>query len=163
MIRRGESGRRRPLNLPRSADEAKAFAKHGTDQALLLAGVAHRPTRGIDPAGERRFRHGSPAPYRRKQVVPAYDPVSVADQKYEKIEHLRFYRQQSRSATELPSIRVEGIIFEQKQQVSALSKRPTSRCIENLPHSQRREKSRRSQAKINAASKHIGHADGILH
>src|SRR5262249_25081591 len=109
-----------------SADEAKAFAKHGRDQALLLAGVVHRPTRGIDPAGERRFRHSSPAPYRRKQVIPAYDPVTVADQKYEKIEHLRFYREQARSFAELTPIGIDGIIFEQKQHVSA--------PLELLPH-----------------------------
>jgi hypothetical protein len=88
-IRRGESGGRL-LHLLYSADKAEALAQHGTDEALLLAGVAHRPTRSVDPAGERRVGHNPPAPDRGEQIVLAHHPFAVADKKQQKIEHLRF-------------------------------------------------------------------------
>jgi len=50
------------FRLPYGSDEAKTPAMDRANQALLLAGIAYRPPRSIDPAGKRRFGYVSTAP-----------------------------------------------------------------------------------------------------
>src|SRR5262245_5677445 len=107
-IARSHKALHRPLHFLRGADEAKALAEHGTDQALLFASVVDRPARSTDPGGERRFGYGSPTPYRLKHVVSADDPVPILEKKHEQVEHLRFQGQQIGSAAKLPPIRIQS-------------------------------------------------------
>jgi hypothetical protein len=90
----------------------------GANQALLLASVADRPTRSIDPAGKRRFRHSSATPDRGQQVVLAHYTFAVINQKQEKIENLRFDSLQAPSSAQLPPMSVNGIVFENQQQLT---------------------------------------------
>jgi hypothetical protein len=134
----------------------------GANQALLLASVADRSTRSIDPAGKRRFGHSSATPDRGQQVVLAHYTFAVIDQKQEKIENLRFDSQQPPSSAQLPPMSVNGIVFENQQQLTRLQvARPPH--ISNLRHSRCREKSRAFQRKINAVSMQFWNAIGILH
>src|SRR5262245_59322681 len=129
----------------------------GANQALLRARVAYRPARSIDPAGKRRFGHGSATPDRGQQVLPAHHTFAVINQKQEKIEYLRFDLPQAPSLTQLSPMPIKGIVFENKQQTDAPPGRATV-SLSALRHSRRRKKSRPSQRKINAASKQFGRA-----
>jgi hypothetical protein len=84
--------------LTRRAHEADTLADDCADQPLLFAVVADDAAHGVDPGGDRRFRHDPPAPDRGQQIVFADDPVAVADQKYQKVEYLRLHGQQRSSA-----------------------------------------------------------------
>jgi hypothetical protein len=66
-----------PLLRAHGADEAKALARDGADQLLLLAAVADRLARGVDAAGQRRIRHDPAAPDRSDEIVLADDAVAV--------------------------------------------------------------------------------------
>jgi hypothetical protein len=90
----------------------------GANQALLLASVAYGPARSIDPAGKRRFGHGSTTPDRGQQVVLAHHTFAVINQKQEKIEYLRFDSLQNPSSAQLAPMPVNGIVFENKQQLT---------------------------------------------
>jgi hypothetical protein len=90
----------------------------GTNQALVLASIAYRPTHSIDAAGKRRFGHGSTAPDRGQQVLPAHHTFAVIDQKQEKIEYLRFDMPQAPSSAQFPPTAVNGIVFENEQQLA---------------------------------------------
>jgi hypothetical protein len=90
----------------------------GANQALLLASVAYRPARSIDPAGKRRFGHDSTTPDRGQQVVLAHHTFAVINQKQEKIEYLRFDSLQAPSSAQLAPMPVNGIVFENKQQLT---------------------------------------------
>src|SRR5262245_64404512 len=99
----------------------------GANQALLLASVAYRPARSIDPAGKRRFGHGSATPDRGQQVVLAHHTFAVINQKQEKIEYLRFDSLQAPSSAQLAPMPVNGIVFENKQQLTRpYAERPAS-------------------------------------
>src|SRR5262249_18962371 len=121
---RNAVNRRGPLFcLPYGSDEAETPAMEGANQALLLASVADRPTRSIDPAGKRRFRHGSATPDRGQQIVLAHYTFAVINQKQEKIKNLRFDLLQVPSSAQLPPMSVNGIVFENQQQLSVPSPR----------------------------------------
>src|SRR5262249_55273396 len=147
---RNAVNRRGPLFcLPYGSDEAETPAMDGANQALLLASVADRPTRSIDPAGKRRFRHSSATPDRGQQVVLAHYTFAVINQKQEKIENLRFDSLQAPSSPQPPPMSVNGIVFENQQQFTRPQAARPPR-ISTLRHSRCREKSRASQRKINA-------------
>ena len=90
----------------------------GANQALLLAGIAYRPTHSIDAAVKRRFGHDSTAPDRGQQVVPAHHTFAVINQKQEKIEYLRFDVLKGWPAAQFPPTAVNGIVFESEQQLA---------------------------------------------
>jgi len=77
------------------------------NQALLLAGIAYRPTRGMDPAGKRRFGYVSTAPDRGQQVLPAHHTLAVINQKEKKIEYLRLDMLQAPSSAQFPPMPVK--------------------------------------------------------
>jgi hypothetical protein len=77
------------LDFANLTHKANSLTQEGTDQPLIFAVVADRASRGIDPAGERRFRNDPPAPNGGKHLVLAYDSVAVAEQKFQQVEHLR--------------------------------------------------------------------------
>ena len=80
--------RRRGRLLDR-AQELVAAAVDGADHPLGPAVVADRPAGRLDPAGQRRVGHEAAAPDLVQQLGPGDDPVAVADQVGEDLEHLR--------------------------------------------------------------------------
>ena len=70
-------------------NKANSLAQEGTDQPFIFTIVTNRASRSIDTAGKRRFRNDPPAPYGGKHLILADDPVAVAEQKFQKVEHLR--------------------------------------------------------------------------
>jgi hypothetical protein len=88
----------RGLPLLNRAHETNALADSCADQPLLFAAVADYAASSINPAGKRRLRNDPSAPDRGQEIVLADDPVPVADQKYQKVEHLRLHRRQHSSA-----------------------------------------------------------------
>jgi len=98
------------------ADEADALADDRADQPLLLAGVADRAARGVDAARKGRFRDDPSPPDRSQEIVLADDPIAVSDQEYQEIKHLGLNGDQRGPALQLTPLRVESVMFEQKQQ-----------------------------------------------
>ena len=86
-FRRGGDGRRVGGD---GADELVSAAAHRPDVALRLAVVAERAAGRLDPAGQRRLADESPAPHRVEQLLLGDEPVVVADQLGQDVEHLRF-------------------------------------------------------------------------
>jgi hypothetical protein len=79
------------------------------DQGLLGPAVADRLARGIDAAGQRRFRHDTAAPHLPEQVVLADDAVPVADQAHQDVEDLGLERDELPAALEFAAVRVEQV------------------------------------------------------
>src|SRR5262249_708940 len=131
------------------SDEPKTPAVDGANQALLLASIAYRPTHSIDAAVKRRFGHGSTAPDRGQQVLPAHHTVAVINQKHEKIESLRFDVLKAWPAAQFPPTAVNGIVFENEQHLARPQPRPCR--ISTLRHSRRRKNQDRPR-KINAGA-----------
>jgi hypothetical protein len=74
------------LNL---ADETEPLSSNGSDQALLLAAVAHCVTDCGDAAAEGRFRYDASIPHRCDQVIFGDHVITIADEILQKIKHLR--------------------------------------------------------------------------
>jgi hypothetical protein len=106
------------FRLPYGSDEAKTPAMDCANQTLLLASIAYRPTRSIDPAGKRRIGHRSTAPDRGQQVVLAHHALAVVNQEQKKIEDLRLDMLQAPSSAQFPPMPVQGVVFENKQQLT---------------------------------------------
>src|SRR5271166_1288469 len=139
--------------LARLADETDALADDRADQSLLLAIVADYAARGVDAAGEGRFRNDPPTPHRSQQIVLADDAIAVSDQENQEIEYLWLYRQPRGSPAKVSPIGIEDVIFKPKQQLVARAECSARRRPDHLNPVWTREKSRRSQHHINAASK----------
>ena len=103
---------RRCLYFANLTNKANSFTQEGTDQPLIFAVVAYRASRSIDTAGERRFRNDPPAPYGREHLVLADDPVAVAEQKFQQVEHLRLELDDKFPFTQLALVPVESVIVE---------------------------------------------------
>ena len=71
-------------------DEAVAAAVHRRDDALLLAVVAYRSPRLLEPAGDRRLADEPIAPHDVEQLGFGYEPVAMGDQVDQHVEHLGF-------------------------------------------------------------------------
>src|SRR5207249_3845093 len=94
--------------------------------------VAERVAGGIDAAAERRVGDDTPLPDRAHQIVLADDPVAIADQVLQQVEHLRFDGKQFVAAMKLAPVAVEHKILEQVQQLGCLGsarKRPTTASV----------------------------------
>jgi len=81
-----------PVWLLHRADEAHAFARDGTDQALLASAIAHRLARGIDAAGQRRIGHDATAPHCRDQIVLTGHSVAILDEVKQQVKNLGLQR-----------------------------------------------------------------------
>ena len=78
----------RRLTLDRS-DKAEAPFGQRADEALAFAAVADGAARRADTGTQRRLRNDPALPDRIDQLVLADDPVAVADQEEQQVEHLR--------------------------------------------------------------------------
>ena len=87
----GPDSLRDGCHLDALADEAKALARDGADQALRLAIVLQGLAHGVDPAVQRRVRNGPVAPDLGNQVVLADDAVALRDQEQQQVEYLRLH------------------------------------------------------------------------
>ena len=92
------------------ADEAKTFSRKGADHDLILAAVADRPARGIDPARQGRFGDDAAIPHRLDQIVLGDDVVAVFDQMNQEIEHLRFDRHAFAAAGQLAKVDIKHMV-----------------------------------------------------
>ena len=104
------------------ADETDTLARHGADQALCLAAVADRLARGIDPAGQGRFRNDPPAPDRVQQIVLGDDAVAIADQVHQQVEDLRFEGNRFAAPPQFAALHVEH----DDRQSETASRRPAA-------------------------------------
>src|ERR1700720_2396402 len=102
---RHELADRFPL-LAHGAHEANPLTMRGANEALLLAAVADRAARGIDPRAQRRFRDDPRVPHRTQQIVLADDAFAVADRVFEGVENLRLKRDQRPAAPQLAPGRI---------------------------------------------------------
>jgi hypothetical protein len=98
------------MRLAHVAHEANALTGDGADEALLVAAVTERPPRGVDAAGQCRFRHDPSAPDCGDQVVLADDAVATLQEVDQEVEHQRL------AAAQLPPLDVERIVAEQEEQ-----------------------------------------------
>jgi hypothetical protein len=98
-------------------DEAEALARYGTDQLLVLAAVANRLARSVDPAGQGRIRDNAAAPDRGYEVVLAHDPVAVLHQVDQQVEHLRLNGNRPGAAPQLAPVRVKCVAAKEKLHV----------------------------------------------
>ena len=154
------------------ADEAKTFSRKGADHDLILAAVADRPARGVDPARQRGFGDDAAIPHRLDQIVLGDDMVAVFDQVNQQIEHLRLDRHAFAAAGQLAKVDIEhmvgkvklhGFIPVKSSQITSVPHAREGRA--NLP-SGKCEKSHRkeislknqggSQGKISPASQSLG-------
>src|SRR5262245_4137690 len=83
-----QSGRRRVV-LVDLADEAKPPLVQSADEALVAAAIAERAPCRADAGVERRLRDDAALPDDVEQLVFADDPVAIANEVNEQIEHLR--------------------------------------------------------------------------
>jgi hypothetical protein len=100
------------LHFANLTNKANSLTQEGTDQSLIFAVVADRASRGIDTAGERRFRNDPPTPYGREHLVLANDPVVIAEQKFQKVEHLRLELDGKFPLTQLALVAVKSVTVE---------------------------------------------------
>src|SRR5882724_6517489 len=99
------------------ANEAKALARKGPDQLLLLAIVADGTSSGVDAAVERRVRYDPAAPHQSNEIVPADDVIAVLQEMDQQIEHLRLGRDQLAAASQLATAGIKGVIIKAKSHV----------------------------------------------
>ena len=92
------------------ADEAKTLARDGADHGLILAAVADRLARGVDPARQRRFGDDAAVPDRLDQIVLGDDVVAVFDQVNQQIEHLRLDRDALAAAGQFAEVDIEHMV-----------------------------------------------------
>src|SRR5262249_60010375 len=99
------------------ADKADPFAVCSANEALLLAAVADRAARRVDPRAQGRFRDDPPVPHGGEKIVLGNDAVAVADRVLEKVEDLRLERDQRTTTPQLASRRIQREIFKRVEQM----------------------------------------------
>ena len=82
---------------------------------LIPAAVADRPSGRVDPAGQRRVRHDSSAPYRSDEVILADDAIVILHQVDQQVEHLRFDLDRLIAAAQFAAAGIENVIGKTKQ------------------------------------------------
>jgi hypothetical protein len=92
--------------------EVEALAKHGVDEALLLAIVADCAPGRIDAGAQCRLRNQPPIPDRGEQVILADDVFPVADQIFQDVEDLRLERNQTGAVPQLAPLGIEEVSIE---------------------------------------------------
>src|SRR5262245_48636542 len=71
------------------AYEPKAAARNGSDNALLLAGVADYASRGIDPAGQRSVGYRPAIPNCLYKFILGDYSIAMTDEVNQDVEYLR--------------------------------------------------------------------------
>ena len=110
---RGGFGAVRGLRLY-VADEAKALSRDGADHGLILAAVADRLARGIDPARQGGLGDDAAVPDRLDQIVLADDVVAIFDQVNQQIEHLRLDRHALAAAGQFAKVDIKHMVGKEK-------------------------------------------------
>jgi hypothetical protein len=111
---------RRPGDLqadtlhPDVTDKAKALPRNGADHGLILAVVADRLSRGIDPAGQCRVGDRTTAPNPLDQIIFGNDMIAALDQIGQQVEYLWFDRQGFAATRQFATIRIKHIIRKEK-------------------------------------------------
>src|SRR5262249_21164619 len=85
----GYQGGRRRVVFVDVADEAKSALVQSANEALVAAAVAERAPCRADAGVERRLRDDAALPDDVEQLVFADDPVAIANEVNEQVEHLR--------------------------------------------------------------------------
>ena len=96
------------------ADETKPLAGQGADQALAFTVIADGAACRVDPGGEGGFGNDPAGPHRVQHVVPADNAAAVANEVFEKIEHLRLHRHDDVAVPKLPPLGIERVFVENK-------------------------------------------------
>ena len=92
--------------FPNLRYETEPPAQHSANQALLMAVVADRVTRRIHPCAQGGFRDSAPLPDGRQHIVPADHALAIADEVFQKIEHLWLDRDRRAGAAKLAPVAV---------------------------------------------------------
>jgi len=87
-----------PLRFPNCTDETEALARQCLDQALFLAGIADRSSRGIQARRKRPIGHDTAVPNGIDEIVFADHARPVSDQVIEQVEYLWRYGNEVRPA-----------------------------------------------------------------
>ena len=96
------------------ADETKPLAGQGADQALAFTIIADSAARRVDPGRERGFGDDPPGPHRVQHVIAADDVATVANEVFEKVEHLRLHRDDHVAVPKLAPLGIERVFVENK-------------------------------------------------
>jgi hypothetical protein len=89
------------------ADELVAPAAHSSDVALRLAVVTECTPSGLDAARQRRLADEAPAPHGVEKLLFRDEPVGIADQLREYVEHLRLDADHLTGGAQLVALGVE--------------------------------------------------------
>ena len=112
-MRFGFCGKRfcRFVNL---TDKADAFARIGSDQALLSAGIANRLACGIDAARQCRVGHDPAVPDGGEEVILGENAITIFHEIGDQVEHLGLKRHLLGTAPELAAFGVKSMTFKEK-------------------------------------------------
>jgi hypothetical protein len=92
------------------ANESKAFARNRPDKFLARAAITDRLARGVDTAGQRRFRDSSAVPDFIEKVILADHTIAIFEQVYQEVEDLRLDRYPPAVTAEFASIDIKYMI-----------------------------------------------------
>src|SRR3974390_3502748 len=120
--------RRRCGRLFRShvTDKAKALARNGAQETLILASVLYCLAHGIDATGQRRLRDDTAIPHFVEQLILADDAIAILDEIQHQVEDLRLERNAFAGAAKLSPSDIKHMIFKEKSHLSNLTQLPAS-------------------------------------
>src|SRR6516225_6403339 len=115
--------RRRRGRLFRShvTDKAKALARNGAQETLILACVLYSLAHRIDATGQRRLRDDTAIPHLVEQLILADDAIAILDEIQQEVEDLRLERHAFAGATQLSPSHIKRMIFKKKSHLSNLA------------------------------------------
>src|SRR3954453_19776671 len=115
--------RRRHGRLFRShvTDKAKALARNGAQETLILACVLYSPAHRIDATGQRRLRDDTAIPHLFEQLIPTDDAIAILDEIQQQVEDLRLECNAFAGAAKLPPSDIKHMIFKEKSHLSNLA------------------------------------------
>ena len=87
-----------------------ALARDGSDQLLVLAGVAERLPRGINPTAQRCIGNNTALPDRRDEIVFADNALMILDEEDQYVEHLRLDIDRLAVAAQFTSVGIKYMI-----------------------------------------------------
>src|SRR5262249_57867891 len=86
----------------------------GPNELLALAAVPQRLARGVDAAGQGRFRDDAAAPHGGNEIVLCDNPVAVFHQANQQVEHLRLDGDGLGTPAQLSPVGVKRMIRKRK-------------------------------------------------
>src|SRR6516164_7590971 len=115
--------RRRRSRLFRShvTDKAKALARNGAQETLILACVLYSLAHRIDATGQRRLRDDTAIPHFVEQLILADDAIAILDEIQQQVENLRLERNAFAGAAKLSPSDIKHMIFKEKSHLSNLA------------------------------------------